>query len=571
MTGKRYIFFILLIVLSALTLRLVCLYELRSSTYLGNIRISDTKSYHEMALSLISGEYDNSIPFWQAPFYPFLLAVFYKVLGQSFLAVQILHIFIGCLNCYLLFLLAEKIFNRRTALLSMMIAAFYFPFIIFDTQALAANIIISLNLLALIYLERFAESGKHSYLVTASFCLGASIISHGMSIFTVPVIALWILKRMSRAIRKDLDIDPFRTVILFLVIVSIAPAIVSFRNIILSKEFTFISSNSGINLYIGNHPDFENKFNVRNGVEWRALRLEALSAGASTPAKENRYFLKQTIRNVISNPFAVLFTGLKKIVISFSGDETSRNFPIDPLRKYSKTSGALLWKWEISGVPVFAFPTGLILPLSIMGLLIFSFDKVKSKGVFFNGILPGWVAFSHIFGMILFFPCTRYRLPAVCLMIPYASYCIFRVYDAALDVRCGKALQKRHMGIIYGFIFILLYFFSNVLGPLNAPRDSKMELAEHLLFQGVWHIDAGRKSKDKERIENGNRFYEKAISIDSGCLQALHNLGYVYLNQKHQPEKAIACFEQVIERLPSNSPLIPVYKDFIGKIGLRRQ
>jgi 4-amino-4-deoxy-L-arabinose transferase-like glycosyltransferase len=523
-----------------------------------------------MALQLISGKYDHSVPFWQAPFYPFLLAVFYKILGQSFLAVQLLHIFIGCLNCYLLFLLAEKIFDRRTALLSMMIAAFYFPFIIFDTQALAANIIILLNLLALIYLERFAESGKHFFLVTASFCLGASIISHGLSIFTIPVIAVWILKRMSREISNDFDNHPFRMVILFFVIVSIAPAIVSFRNILLSKEFTFISSNSGINLYVGNHPDFETKFNIRNGVEWRALRLEALSSGASTPAEENRYFLEQTIKNVISHPVAVLFTGLKKIVISFSGDETSRNFPIAPLRKHSKAAGTLLWKWKIFGVPVFAFPTGLVVPLSIMGLLIFSLNMVRSKRVFLNGILPGLVALSHIFGMILFFPCTRYRLPAVCLMIPYASYCILRIYDIALEARCGNILQKKTMGIIYGFIFILLYCFSNVLGPLNAPRDPKMELAEHLLFQGVWNIEAGRESNDKERIENGNRLYERAILIDPGCLQALHNLGYVYLNQKHQPEKAKAFFEKVMGRLPRNSPLIPVYRDFIDKIDLRR-
>lgn len=155
-------------------------------------------------------------------------------------------------------------------------------------------------------------------------------------------------------------------------------------------------------------------------------------------------------------------------------------------------------------------------------------------------------------------------------MIPYASYCILRIYDIALEARCGNILQKKTMGIIYGFIFILLYCFSNVLGPLNAPRDPKMELAEHLLFQGVWNIEAGRESNDKERIENGNRLYERAILIDPGCLQALHNLGYVYLNQKHQPEKAKAFFEKVMGRLPRNSPLIPVYRDFIDKIDLRR-
>lgn len=571
MNGKHYKVFILLILLSALILRLWFLSDLKSNTYLGNIRISDAKSYHDMALSLLSGEYDNSIPFWQAPFYPFLLAVFYRVLGDSFLIVQLLHIFIGCLNGYLLFLLTKKIFNQRTALLSMMIAAFYFPFILFDTQALAVNSIILLNLLTLIYLERFAESGKYFFLVTAAFCLGASIISHGLSIFAVPVIAVWILKRMSRKISSDFDMSPFRVVVLFFVIVSIAPAIVSFRNSIVSKEVTFISLNSGTNLYIGNHPDFETKFNIRNGVEWRALRLEALSAGAFTPAEKNRYFLEQAIKNVISHPVAILFTGLKKIVISFSGDEISRNFPIDPLRKHSNAAGVLLWKWKISGVPVFAFPTGLVLPLSIMGFLIFSLNTIQSRRVYYSGILPGWVAFSCIFGMILFFPSTRYRLPAICLLIPYASYCIFRIYDFALEIRLGKPFRERSMAIIYGSIFIFLYFFSNVLGPLNAPRDPKMELAEHLLFQGVWHIKAGRESNDEERIELGNQLYEQAILIDPGYLQALHNLGYVYLNQKHQPEKAKACFAEIIERLPRNSPLIPVYRDFMDKIDLQKK
>jgi tetratricopeptide (TPR) repeat protein len=98
-----------------------------------------------------------------------------------------------------------------------------------------------------------------------------------------------------------------------------------------------------------------------------------------------------------------------------------------------------------------------------------------------------------------------------------------------------------------------------------------MELAEHLLFQGVWNVEEGRKSNDRERIEKGNQLYEEAVLIDPGCLQALHNLGYVYLNQKHQPKKARVCFEEIVKRLPRNSPLIPVYSDFIDKIDLKEK
>jgi len=566
---KQHRLSILLIAMLALTLRLWLLSELRGNTYLGNIRVSDTKSYHETALQLISGKYDHSVPFWQAPFYPYLLAVFYRVFGQSFSAVQVFHVLIGVLNCYLLFILVEKVFDRKTALLSMMIAALYFPFILFDTQALSVNVVICFTLLSLIYLLRFAESGKPFFLVTAALCLGASIISHGLSLFAVPVIAAWILKRMSREVGNGSDNPPVRTLLLFLIIVSIAPTIVSFRNIILSKEVTFISSNSGINLFIGNHPDFETKYNIRNGVEWRALRLEALSAGASTPAEENRYFMKQTIQNVKFYPVDVLITELKKITISFSGDETSRNFPIAPLRKHSKAARALLWDWEIKGITIAAFPTGLIIPLSIIGLLLFVGNRIQSKRALLNGILPGLTAFSHIFGMILFFPCTRYRLPAMCLMIPYAAYGILRIYEAALNVLRDRVLQKKAKGIFWGVGFVFLYFFSNVFGPLTAPRDPKMELAEHLTFQGVWHVAEGRKSNDRKRIEKGNRLYELAVSVDTGCLQALHNLGYVYLNQKHQPEKAKACFEEIVKRLPPDSPLIPVYRKFMDRIDLK--
>jgi len=563
--GKSYRFSVLLIIAVAVLIRGVCLYELQKNSYLGNMRVSDSESYHQAVLSMLRGT-EETKPYWQAPLYYYILLYLYLLMGSALLPMQLFHMAIGVANMYLLYRLASRSFGRKVGLLSMMIAACYLPCVLFDIQAIHTNILTFFLLSTLLLLYRFMETGGRDGLVLLSLVWGVSVITHGLTIFSLPAM-LFILWGFQRAgSPKGAVPSPAKIVFIFLFFFALPPALVSFRNTIVAKAPAFVSTNPGMNLYVGSPPNFVEKYNIRNGVEWQVFRLQAVAAGALKRVESNHFFMVKAIQGYRDYPFLGLKTFFEKILILLSGDETSRNFPIWPLREQSRLMAALLWKADISEHPWLFFPTGILVPLCLAGFLLAFLNLHPGRRWWHPRLVPGWVAFSYAMGMIVFFPCTRYRLPFLYLLIPYAAYFPLVIFSASKKREGASPMKDRRALPVATVVFAVFFFVSNFWGPRYALREPHKELAEHYLFQGIWEIRSGRAKNDPQRIEAGYRLYERAEEADPEFLQALHNLGYAYLNHWKKPEKAKSYFYAIVRRLPADSPLLPVYLEFIDGI-----
>ena len=74
---------------------------------------------------------------------------------------------------------------------------------------------------------------------------------------------------------------------------AIAVAPVTFRNWAEGRELVLVSSNTGINLYLGNNPRYDATVGMRPGRDWQALVRAPLLHGVSGAGPASRFFVER--------------------------------------------------------------------------------------------------------------------------------------------------------------------------------------------------------------------------------------------------------------------------------------
>jgi len=525
---------LVLVFLAAVLIRYVFVEQLREHSYLGNIRVSDARSYYQIAREWLEGTLAFE-PYWQAPLYPLFLAGFQATFGNNLHVVQLFHIGIGALNCALVFRLATQWFGERAGWITGGIAVAYAPFWIFDAQPLPANVTVLLDLLTVMAYLRFRERGGLGWLALSGLLLGAAVITHGLAILTVPVFIHDLVKRSGLAGRSLI-----RPLAVFLAVVSLAPLAVSVRNSLAAGEWLFISYNAGINLYVGNHRDLDETLGRRGGFEWGEIFREPYTNGIEEPAELNRYFVQRALEEWKQAPLALLGTTLRKALISISGHEPKRNFPIYPLREESALLRVSLFEVSAGGWTVFAFPGGLVIPLVFFGVAAVFRGAAGAED---RVGLAARVALAHVVGMILFFPTARYRMPALFLLLPYAGWMASVLWHRIVDDESAKVTLRGTVLALLAFLVV------NVVSP-NVFRQPVEDRAAHLYSSALW-------AKEKLRYVESAALEawlvaqaETAIAIDPAYPDPVGLLAVHYLDR--DIDRSLAYFARLAELVPGD-------------------
>jgi hypothetical protein len=93
----------------ALLLRLAHVWQIRSAPFF-TLMMGDSRAYDEWARRIAAGDWIGRDVFYQAPLYPYFLAVLYNTVGRDPLTVRIVQAAIGSASCAL-------VFSRRPAFL----------------------------------------------------------------------------------------------------------------------------------------------------------------------------------------------------------------------------------------------------------------------------------------------------------------------------------------------------------------------------------------------------------------------------------------------------------------------
>ncbi len=516
---RRPLLVILLILSLAILIRIVYINQLGDNPFF-DYPIVDSDSYDVMATKIAEGENPTEGPFFQPPLYPYFLGFLYNLFGHNLFTIRFLQMLLGVVNVLLAYLLAKRIFGPRVAVAVGVALSIYGTMLFFEGELLAPALIIFLNLLLILSLLWSLDKPAWWRALLSGLVLGASAIAMAVILLFALVVLVYGLLRLRR--RKE-PVGWRRMLVMglcFLLGVMAVIFPVTLRNLQEGDDLVLISSNAGINFFIGSGKDFDQKVGIRPGYEWQALLQEPIEAGYEKPSEQSAYFVDKGMKIIAKDPLGYLAVLGKKLSLFAHGNEIMRNQELYPFREYSFLLSILVWKWGL------AFPYGLLFPLAVVGA-VFALAR-KKEGSWLILLFSA----SHILIIILFFVCARYRMNILPFLVILAVYGVFALVSLFRERRWLKAV------ISCGLLTVLLVACNWNVGEMATEFN-----ADAYYNLGVKYMEEGRPE--------AKAMYEKAVALLPDYPEANGNLG-IYLDQEGDHMGAIACFQVVLERYPDD-------------------
>jgi tetratricopeptide (TPR) repeat protein len=507
-----------IIFLFALIVRLLYLYE-SSDSPVFKTPIVDARGYDRLAEILVKqGKMEEQF-FWQQFFYPFFLSVVYFFSGCSIIAAKIVQAVLGSLTCVLTFLLARKIFNFRTGVVAGLLVMLCGPLIFHESDLVTAGweALWAVTLIWL-FLKTADKQTFLMYLIVGICGALSTLVRPNFLLFFLAACG-WLGAVCYRSKRQlKLAVKALAIILIAFVFVILPVGILNYR---ITGHFGVLPASGGINLYIGNNPDFDAAA-LRPGPKWEEITQMSKKYGVGDNMwDKQRFFYDKTYSYVVSQPLHFLKGLAAKTMQVLSSREMPGNVDIYLFRKFSTLLSILMWKQG-----PFGFPFGLLLPFSLVGLVYF-WRQIPIPVKLFLIIYPLPLIMAHIE--------SRYRVALIpILSIPAA---------AGIDTLAGLIKRLRWTRLAAtAIVIVLAVLISTLPGPFPAEKiDYLPELYNSV---GITLVSQG---KMEEAVGN----YEQAIRLNPKYYEAYYNLGVTYYRQG-KTDLAVINYEKSLQGDPNN-------------------
>jgi 4-amino-4-deoxy-L-arabinose transferase-like glycosyltransferase len=395
-------------IIVALILRIVALLYLKKSIYF-DFLLWDERIYHTWAAKIAAGTYRSASVYEFAPLPAYLMALIYKILSPHILYIRIMNIIFGVFTCYLVYLIGKEMANRTVGLCACLIACLYKPFIFYSIVPLKTCL--SLFLFAWAIYLFVTILNRHSMIKVLLLGLAGGLMLNvrANSGIIIPVMLLIILLRLYR--EQGARLKTLSAVfLLFVGGLSLPTSPFIIRNYRVAGKFALTTSQAGFNLYLGNNlenPDpyyrpvpFASASPFYQGIQF-TIEASRRAHRKLSPQEASSYWGREVLRMALSHPGAFLWKLCQKTLVLFNRFEAGDHYHIGFVSDY---------------VPFFKFPflsLWLILPLAMAGMTMAIFRSEKSLAL--SAIFLFYAA-----TLIAFHTNTRYRLPLLVILIPFA-------------------------------------------------------------------------------------------------------------------------------------------------------
>ena len=503
---------------AAFAVRLLYVVQSQQSPFY-DFPLVDAKTYVQAATAMALGHWSgDGQPFWQPPLYPHFLGVLFAFFEPDFTLPRLVQAALGATICLLIYWLGRQVFSAKVAWCSAGLAVFYGPFIFFEGELLPPVVAILLNLSALLALL-WAIEGQLRRLLLPGLLLGLSALCVANILLFVPVAAGWIFHTCRDLPMRQRLLRP--AVMLLGVVLTVAP--VSLRNYIVGDDLVLISSNAGLNFYIGNNPHYHETVAIQPGPAWLDLTSRPhVEAGAKKPSAQSHFFLAQSWDFIRNQPAAFLQLQLYKLYLFWNGDEIGRNQALYFARQYSSVLQILLWKYGL------AFPFGLLAPLALTGIALGWRGRILHRP---RILLLGLFTATYILSVVAFFISARYRLPVIPPLLLFASYGGWELYELWR--------QRAYNGLIAGCSITVACLVACNWGVGTMDMDGDAQT----------HYRLGYVYEKKGLPINAIIAYHKALELDPDIKWARFNLASQYA-RRGEYGRAIAVYRDFIRRFP---------------------
>jgi Flp pilus assembly protein TadD/4-amino-4-deoxy-L-arabinose transferase-like glycosyltransferase len=498
------------------TVRIVYLSYLLRNPFFAD-PILDSRLYDSWALKIAAGDWLGHGVFFMGPLYPYFLALIYLVAGHNPFAAVAVQQGVGVLSCLLVFLIARKVSGALVALTAAVTLAFYGPLLFFEGLLLPEFLGIFLSVLWLYLLVRAGTGIGLGTCLLTGMLLGLSALVRGSALIFLVGILLWFALRLS--ITKKRMWFLFTGVLAGTAIV-IAP--VTLRNYIAGHDLVMMTSNGGLNLYIGNNENANGLYDPIKELrmvgadpesDWTGKHhAEQLLGRTLKPSQVSAYWMDQSVDFIVSKPIKFIALLLRKLLLFWNAYE----FP--------QIEDYYIWR-NVSPSPLSLISFAFVGPLALTGIVL----TLRRTDKFF--ILHMFVAMYTV-SICLFFVTARYRVQIVPVLAIFSSYALWWLID-----RIGTR-QLRQAALALCVVFASVALTGRPILAALGIRPS--------VDSWHWHFSKGTKFlNDPNRLDDAIQELTQAVRLNPRNPEGFNNLGMAY-EKKGMPAQAEAAFQKAL-------------------------
>lgn len=259
---------IILICVINFVVRLLFCYFIFPTAGIPFIESVDIDRFGAIASNLFHGygfvlEPGSSPTLLRGPLYPLFLVLTFSIFGENLYSVQFMQSLLGALTCFIIYLIAKQIFDRKTAILSAIIFTLYPLFIWYTARIWTETLLTFLLSILVFYLIKFLKHPSKTNALILGTILGIINLCKSSLLF-LPVFLLTVLLVLSWE-RKGKVILNFCIIFLTMSLV-ILPW--TYRNYKVSGHFVPVQI-FGVNIVGGD-------INIERGLGLKECRMPSL-------------------------------------------------------------------------------------------------------------------------------------------------------------------------------------------------------------------------------------------------------------------------------------------------------
>jgi 4-amino-4-deoxy-L-arabinose transferase-like glycosyltransferase len=464
-----------------------------------------------------------------SPLYLYINLIFDKIFGKGWEGLALIQIFLGSLNCLLVYLIGEKIFNRTVGFIAALLLILYGNLTLIELTLEPETFVLffnSLALLALIHIRDRSSIDRPAWAwMLPGFLIGLSIITKPNALLLLPVAVIWIWLGNNPVIQK------IRAACFLLLAAALVVSPVTIRNYLNFNDFILITADGGKVFFHGNGPGstgmeradlpdqgFREEGQADPDFAHAFFRQVArkLSGRSLAPSECARFWTNYTLNYIRANPFPALYLEGKKFIYFWGNYEVH---DIDSVYKNYRTIQA----WPL-------LPYGILAVLGILGMIL-------ARHHLRRAFLLYAAVFVYLLSVLIFFAASRYRLPAVPFLTIFAAYGLLSM---------GNLVSKRETAkFLLGIAFCGGFWMA-----ANLPFRHEVETFDRWQQATRIHYSLGGNFSFKRGLyRKAAEEYKEAVTLEPNFAPAYNGLGksYALLNER---EKAEEQFRKVIELSP---------------------
>ena len=368
----------------------------------------DNHYHHNWARSIAGGNIVGDTTYFRAPFYVWCLAIVYALLSPDIWIARLFGLIVGLGIVAMTFRLGLRVFDRRCAIVSAVVACFYPALIYFNGELLLDPLF---TLLVLFCIERFLIFDDHpgrTNAVWLGLSIGLAAITRPTILIVAPFFVLWHYYHSGRRSVKQWLTVAVTTLALILPI--------TIRNIVVAGDPVLIASQGGVNFFIGNNAESDGVSAVMPeplGWNWQMSQVKQIAEEQSghslRPGEVSSYWSSEGWEWIAAHPIDALTLFARKVAFAVSDREISNN----------RDMSSFFRRVPFWGLNLLGF--GLIFSLAVVACL---FDGDR------RGLFLGIFSALFLLSVCVFFYASRFRLPIIPIIIVLASHGLFVVWQA---------------------------------------------------------------------------------------------------------------------------------------------